>query len=148
MRRRFDSCQGYKWYNNRMDKKITCTQLWKKWVIENPNLHLVSEAQLSVEKYSKEDWDLMINDARQVIFDLSELVKNNIPIDDERSKIAFLKLSSHMGDYFFELTKDFGYASGFKIIDDPDTKKFFDQFYDGLSYKVAELFFEYSHLMK
>jgi hypothetical protein len=121
------------------DKKITCTQLWQKWEKNDLDLVQVNEAKKRMRSYSKDDWENMVNHAKEVMEGISLLIKENIDIKDPRSEKAFQKYLDHVSEYFFKADKEYVGQLYFSIKFDEKHRIFFEQFHTGTANKMLRL---------
>jgi hypothetical protein len=127
-----------------MEKEITCTQLWRSWQFRHPKNPLIIEANSRMSKYTKTDWENMVLDAKETIEEISNLIVNNIDINDPLSEKAALRLANHVSKYFFEFSKEYAVGIKFDINNSGDYFKFFNQFHEGMAEKIVELVDSYS----
>lgn len=121
------------------NKKITCTHLWQKWEKDDRDLIQVNEAKKRMRSYSKDDWENMIIDAKEVMEGISVLIKEDIDIKDPRSADAFQKYLDHVSEYFFKADKEYVDQLYFAIAVDKEHRIFFNQFHDGVAIKLLRL---------
>jgi hypothetical protein len=128
-----------------MEKEVTCMNLWKSWQQSAPESPLVLTAQSRISNYTKQDWEDMVLDAKEVMQEMANLIINNIDIHDDLSKQAAIRLSDHTTKYFFPLDKNYAFGLKHAIINNDDYSNFFNQFHEGLADKVVELISKYVH---
>lgn len=127
---------------------ITCTKLWTMWSKSTDrdfSIDLVNQAKARIAKFSKEDWSEMSKEAVEVTNRLADLVKNNIPVDNELAEKAFDDLMDHLDKWFFKPT--YAYVSTVALITQDTSKpmhRFFDQFEPGLGKYISKLLLTYS----
>jgi hypothetical protein len=147
MRRKFDSCQGYKSfvvYNYCMET-ITCKDLWKELMVGEPDSQNVVVCKERLSTYSKDDWSIMAKEATDLTVMLGELVKYNIPVESKLAENGFDALIKHFHDWFFTIDKNNAEKLAFICSTHPRYIMFFDGYYPGLSKYIGKIGFRYSY---
>jgi hypothetical protein len=123
--------------------EITCNELWRNWMISSPDNPLVIQAKAKISAYSKDDWEIMSNQATEMVHSLGYLVKNNIPVESELARSAFYELIDHLDKWFF--TPNIFYLLQLTMVIEKEIKYkiYFNQFQDGLADYMPNLITAY-----
>ena len=119
-----------------MGNEITCLNLWKAWVADEPENPQVLEAQERIKQYSKENWAEMAEEATVMVSDMGNKVKNNL---GEFTEEDFDRLCAHLEDWFFKVDKVVIDRLGFVSIFSPDYVSFLNKYADGLNLYVYRM---------
>jgi hypothetical protein len=130
------------------NKKITCNYLWKKSEKDHSDQLNIIEAQKRMRSYSKDDWENMVIDAKEVVEGISLLIKEDIDVKDPRSEKAFQTFLNHVSEYFFKVDRIYMRQLYFSILSDKEYRIFFDQFHEGMSIKILKLIETYPEKFK
>jgi hypothetical protein len=123
--------------------EVTCSELWRDWMLKEPSNPLVIQAKIKMAEYSKDDWVIMSQEATDMVKSLGYLVENNIPVDSELAKKGFDDLMEHLSKWFFTL--NLFHVLRFKALTEYDPKyvTYFNQFHPGLAAYMPGLLLEY-----
>jgi hypothetical protein len=114
-------------------ENITCNELWREWMLSDPNNHLVVAAKQKISTYSKDDWTTMSAEATYLTEKLGELVKYDIPIESKLAESGFDDLVEHFHKWFFPITKLYIFRLSRLCKTDYKYAQFFNNFYPGLA---------------
>jgi hypothetical protein len=124
-------------------EKVKCVQLWRDWMENCPTDEKVIECKENLSKFSKEDWEIMTEEAVHLIDSLTYLVVNNVPLKDKISEECFDLFLKHVDDWFFVTDKRFVTNMIISCQFDEDYFKFFDGFHPGLTQRIVKLMMTY-----
>lgn len=112
-------------------------------MISSPDNPLVIQAKAKISAYSKDDWEIMSNQATEMVHSLGYLVKNNIPVESELARSAFYELIDHLDKWFF--TPNIFYLLQLTMVIEKEIKYkiYFNQFQDGLADYMPNLITAY-----
>ena len=127
-----------------MNSEVTCLQLWKAWLGDEPDNQYVLEAQNRIAQYSREDWVEMAEEAIVMVSDMGNKVKNNL---GEFTEQDFDRLCDHLQDWFFKVDQEAIERLAFASIFIPDYVSFLNKYGDGLNLYVYRMCKKYSYKM-
>jgi len=125
---------------------IRCLELWKDWMLSDPDNYHVVSAKERMLKYSKDDWAIMSEEATHLTKMLGELVLYNIPVESKLAMRAFDDFVDHFHKWFFPIDRKFIFKLAILCKNDDQYSRFFNQFYPGLGPYISKL--SMSHLNK
>lgn len=123
--------------------EITCNELWRDWMVDNPSNPLVIQGKAKISSYSKDDWAIMVKEATSLVDGLVYLVNNNIEFKSDIARKSFFDLIEHLDKWFF--TPTVLYLVGLKDLLEKDGKmrNYYNQFQDGLADYLSKLIYTY-----
>ena len=86
-------------------EEIKCLELWKDWMLAEPENYQVVAAKERISKYSKDDWKIMSGEAIFISTMLGELSSYNIPVESKVAEYVFDAYAEHYSKWFFTLDK-------------------------------------------
>jgi len=125
--------------------KVSCSELWRDWMINSPQDSKVIECKENISKFSKEDWEKMTGEAIEITNNLANLVSSNIPLKDKLSENAFDLFIKHINEWFFIVNKTFIIKLIYSCQNDDKFFQFFDRFHPGLTKHLVKLMMAYLH---
>lgn len=119
--------------------EISCNTLWKAWMLSEENSPEVIECKSRISEYTKDDWQIMSKEAKDLSEMLSELVKHSIPIDSHLARLAFNEYVEHFNKWFLNMNKERIVKTAMFCKFDLNSRAFYDQFYPGLGLYLFDL---------
>ncbi len=129
------------------DLSATCRDLWNDWRKENPNHPLVQQASNIMKSYTKNDWDVMSLEATAIMEKLAACSANNVPVEGEQAKEAFVDLLNHVEKWFFIPNKEYVQRVAFASSFSNNYKSFFNKYEPNLSKYMINLIEEYKNIL-
>lgn len=123
--------------------KVTCNELWREWMLSDPENEMVLLYKEKMSTYSKQDWENMADEATLLTNRLGELVLYNIPIESKLAEDGFDSLMKHFDDWFVKINKDYAKKFAFACHAHSGWVLFFDGFHPGLSKYISKICFRY-----
>jgi hypothetical protein len=125
--------------------KVSCSELWRDWMIDYPQDSKVMDCKESISKFSKDDWVKMSEEATHLVQTLVNLVLNKTPLKDKTSEECFDLFIKHVDEWFFTVNKTFIIKLIHSCQTDEKFLHFFDRFHPGLTKHFMKLMMVYMY---
>jgi hypothetical protein len=125
--------------------KVSCSELWRDWMIDYPQDSKVIDCKQNISKFSKDDWTVMSKEAIYLVQTLVDLVLNKTPLKDKASEDCFDLFIKHVDEWFFIVNKTFIIKLIHSCQTDDKFFQFFDRFHPGLTKHFVKLMMVYLH---